>query len=188
MKLILKRSSILLLITLVAGLMLALVNALTADRIREVDEAARQQALAAAFPGAATMTAVEEDYAAMLEEQGITGVSVNAVYRVRGGTDGLLLDLTCHEAYAGDLRLAIGIDADGVSVGISILSMNETAGLGANCTKPSFLSGFVGLSDQREIEAADGITAATYTTNAVKKAAAAGMNLARALREGGAVQ
>ncbi len=177
MTMVLKRASVLLLITLVAGFLLSAVYDITADAIAAADAEAERRALRAACPGASDFTAGDYDFDAYLAARGVTGVTMNAVLRARdstGATVGYLADVTCHEGYGGDIRLILGVDPDGVTTGLSVVSMKETPGLGANCTKPGYTAQFAGLASPAALDALDGITAATYTTEAVEKAVDAG--------------
>ncbi len=78
------------------------------------------------------------------------------------------------KGYGGDVQVMIGVNLDLTIAGIEILSQSETAGLGANCENPEWLSQFVGKSgtlavskDGGEIDA---ITASTITSRAVTSA------------------
>ncbi len=78
------------------------------------------------------------------------------------------------KGYGGDVQIMIGIDLNLKITGIEILEQSETAGLGANCENPEWLSQFVGKSgtlavskDGGEIDA---ITASTITSRAVTSA------------------
>ncbi len=78
------------------------------------------------------------------------------------------------KGYGGDVQVMIGVDLNLSIAGIEILSQSETAGLGANCENPQWLSQFVGKSgtlavnkDGGEIDA---ITASTITSRAVTSA------------------
>lgn len=85
---------------------------------------------------------------------------------------------TSAKGYGGDIDLMVGIDASGTVKGVSILTINETAGLGMNAKNDSFLSQYNGKSsqlsvikngtaDDSEIQA---LTGATITSKAVTSA------------------
>ncbi len=71
----------------------------------------------------------------------------------------------------GDIELMVGIDASGTVTGVSIVDQSETSGLGANCTKESFRSQFVGASGTLAVSkdggSIDALTGATITSRAV---------------------
>ena len=73
--------------------------------------------------------------------------------------------------FGGTIDMVVGVDMTGAVTGVSIISMSETSGLGANASKDSFRSQFVGKSgtlavskDGGEIDA---LTGATITSRAV---------------------
>ena len=73
--------------------------------------------------------------------------------------------------FGGTIDMVVGVGTDGTVTGVSIISMSETSGLGANASKESFRSQFVGKSgvlavskDGGEIDA---LTGATITSRAV---------------------
>ena len=61
-----------------------------------------------------------------------------------GGADVGYVCITQANGYGGRLRVMTGVSADGEVTGVSILSQNETVGLGGSCVKPSFRSQFLG--------------------------------------------
>lgn len=78
------------------------------------------------------------------------------------------------KGYGGDVQIMIGVNLDLTIAGIEILSQSETAGLGANCENPEWLSQFVGKSGELAVSKdggeIDAITASTITSRAVTKA------------------
>ena len=82
------------------------------------------------------------------------------------------------KGYNGDITVSVGINTEGVITGIDIVSMNETAGLGANCTDEEFKNQFIGKSEAIVINkkpgesdaGIDAISGATVTTSAVTRA------------------
>ena len=81
---------------------------------------------------------------------------------------------TVSKGYGGDISLMVGVGVDGTVQGVSILSINETAGLGMNAENPEFLEQFLGKSgtigvqkngsSDTEIQA---LTGATITSEAM---------------------
>lgn len=76
------------------------------------------------------------------------------------------------KGYEDDITLSVGIDTEGAITGIDIVSMNETAGLGANCTDEGFKNQFKGKSEPIDVDAGDvdALTGATMTTKGVARA------------------
>lgn len=81
------------------------------------------------------------------------------------------------KGYGGAVSVMTGINNDGEIVAIEILSHDETPGLGANSTKPTFKDRFSGKSgmltvdkNSNEGQNVQAITAATITSKAVVSA------------------
>lgn len=74
-----------------------------------------------------------------------------------------------------DISLAIGIDMSGKITAVDVISMEETAGLGANCTNDEFKGQFAGKSGEFKVTKSgnaaeneiNAITGATITSEAV---------------------
>lgn len=78
--------------------------------------------------------------------------------------------------YGGAIRVAVGIDTEGVITGIKLVGHEETPGLGAKAEDPTFTDKFLGKSGQLKLVASgtspgeseiDSITAATITSQGV---------------------
>ncbi len=158
MKEFLKLAGTLCIITFAAAAMLCGVNAVTEDRIAEEALKKKTNAMQTLLPEADAFTEVNEDIS-----MGSSG-SETAGYCVS----------TASAGYGGDIEIMVGIDAEGIITGVEILDNSETAGLGANCTKPEFKAQFKGVEYPATVvkgSAADGqisaITGATITSNAV---------------------
>lgn len=173
-KLIIKTALSLFLICAVATGLLAFINSVTDPIIAKNNEAAADSARIEVLPGAESFS-----------EESANGTT----YYV--GTDGNeaigYVFTTKASGYGGEIEIMTGIDADGCITGISILSINETPGLGMNAKKDSFIEQYIGSSGpftviknavpaENEILA---ITSATITSNAVTSA----INSAKALFE-----
>ena len=81
---------------------------------------------------------------------------------------------TSAKGYGGDVEIMTGVNADGTVAGISILTINETPGLGMNAKKDAFKDQFKGKSGELAVNKDGGeivaITSATVTSRAVTKA------------------
>ncbi len=194
----LKEAGILFAITLIAGLVLGLVNELTKDRIRIQQEKAVQEACAAVFQAAASFEEMEDEPdEALAQELSATGVKVGSVYRALGSDGsqlGLVVESTSTEGYGGNIVLYLGVTNEGMLNDISILEISETPGLGMLAPEvlapqfheknvDSFAYTKTGASAENEIDA---IAGATITTRAVTNAVNGGLKAAQALTEGGA--
>lgn len=72
--------------------------------------------------------------------------------------------------YGGAIDMVVGIDTKGRVIGVKILSMNETPGLGMRASESGFLKQFMGKTSTSPLKAKkdiDAITGATITSQAV---------------------
>lgn len=192
-----KEAGILFAITLIAGLMLGVVYELTKEPIRIQQEKAIQEACQAVFPNIEGISEFrdigympEEALAAQLKSD---GVEIGTVYAAMSGDvfNGYVVESVSGEGYGGNIVLYVGVSADGVVRGVSILELSETAGLGmeapkvltpqfANRAVDSFVYTKTGASAENEVDA---ITSATITTRAVVDAVNGGVQVAHELLE-----
>ena len=154
-------------ICIVVTALLGLTNAVTAPKIEELavetQEAAKKEVLAdAASFGDAVQTQLSGTtytyYKGLAADGSVMGYVVETVSK----------------GYGGDISLMVGVGVDGTVQGVSILSINETAGLGMNAENPEFLEQFLGKSgtigvqkngsSDTEIQA---LTGATITSEAM---------------------
>jgi Na+-translocating ferredoxin:NAD+ oxidoreductase subunit G len=74
------------------------------------------------------------------------------------------------KGYGGSIDMIVGLDNNGSVVGVKIISMKETPGLGSRANERSFLKQFIGRSNKSSLKAKkdfDAITGATITSQAV---------------------
>lgn len=197
---IIKDTLILTLITLVAGGLLGMVYEVTKEPIAQQAEKEKQEAYKAVFEDADSFeVCVEADdagLAAYLTENGFEAQTVNEVMEAKdasGETIGYALNMTTSEGYGGDISFSMGVKLDGTLNGISILDINETAGLGMNATKDEFKGQFAGkqveafevtksgAASDNEINA---ISGATITSKAITGGVNAGLCAFEYVKEG----
>ena len=197
---ILKDTLILTVITLVAGGLLGLVYEITKEPIAQQEELAKQEAYQAVFEDADSfevcVEAEDAEIAAYLAENGFTAQTVNEIMEAKdasGETLGYAINMTTSEGYGGDISFSMGVQMDGTMNGISILSINETAGLGMNAQKDEFKNQYsnknveafevtkTGASGANQINA---ISGATITSNAVTGGVNAGLCAFNYVKEG----
>lgn len=178
-------------ITLVSGLLLGLVNDITAGPIASQQAKEKEEAYKAVFADAAsfeTVTSGEDtDLESYLDENGFKAQNIDEVMLAKddqGNELGYAFTVTTSEGYGGDIQFAMGVQDDGTLNGISILSISETAGLGMRATTDDFKNQFkdknvekftytkTGATSDDEIDALSG---ATITTNAMKNGVNAGL-------------
>ncbi len=167
---ILRLTLTLLVITGVMAVLLAGVNALTADRIDANKQEKTAKAVRVVLPNAENPTQLA-DYP---QTEGVTTVYEDATgYAVRVTVPG----------FGGDLDMMVGVGKDGTVTGVSIISHAETPGLGAlaaanNDKGAAFRNQFIGVSGEQAVVKDDGdieaLTSATITSRAVTN----GVNIA----------
>ena len=201
-KLMIRDSLILFAITLIAGLLLGGVYAITKNPIAKTQEDKKNEAYQAVFTDAAEFTEVTDaaDAQQILADAGYTKDridEVKAAMDADGNILGYVMTITSSEAYGGELQLAMGIRMDGTVNGISFLSLSETIGLGMEAKKPEFQEQFAGKQVEQFVYSKtgaaadneiDALSGATITTNAVTNAVNAGICYAGALGAGSAEQ
>ena len=146
---------------LAAALLLALVNALTADRIED-NTRAKINAARSEVIGDYVFEAADDEG----QWQYITGV-----YRAMDGDTcaGYVYELETR-GYGGVIYMCVGIGVDGGVTGVKVSAHSETKGLGAVDERP-FMARLTGLVAGEGIaQDVDGMTGATVSSNALKNA------------------
>ncbi len=200
MKGMIKDALILFAITLIAGLMLGVVNDITKEPIARQEQKAKTEACQNVFADAASFEEQEmEDATQALADAGLTGADIDELMAAKDASGALLgyvITVTDHEGYGGDIQFSMGVTTDGVLNGISLLSISETAGLGMRAGEvlvPQFENKDVdrftytktGSTADSEIDA---ISSATITTSAVVNGVNAGLVYFDEFLKGGSAQ
>ena len=104
-----------------------------------------------------------------------------------------MVTTVCSEGYGGDIKVMVGVNSDKTINKIKIMSLSETAGLGAKANTEEFMAQYSGLKSGIGIEKNNGgnpdnntisaISGATITSKAVTKAVNCAL---QAVEEGGA--
>jgi Predicted NADH:ubiquinone oxidoreductase, subunit RnfG len=153
---------VLFLICLVVTLLLAVTNRITRGQIEKMDRESESASRQLVLPEATSF----ED-------------SADRTYAVgKAGNDVVgYVFVTKSKSYGGDLSAMTGIGRDGKVAGVSILSSNDTPGLGLNAQKESFRGQYRQAAPENGFEvvksgtAKDGqieaVTGATITSKAV---------------------
>ena len=189
---IIKNTLILTAITVVSGLLLGFVYELTKEPIARQEELAKAAAYAEVFPEAESFRELEdlEGAAVYLAASEYGEVELNGIAEAldaSGGAAGHVIDVTTPEGYGGDIRLTVGIREDKTILGISFLSISETAGLGMNADTDEWKAQFRGIradeivytkSGKTAANEIDAVSSATVTTGAVTDAVNAALVLA----------
>ena len=173
-----KLALILLAITAIASLCLALTNYVTAPTIAETNEQANTEARQVVLPEAESFEAVEDIQSVVAVAAKGSESLVSEIYTGKKGDEVVGYTIkTTPSGYGGAVEILTGITKDGVISGITILSQNETPGLGAKSTEPAFQDQFKDKDATKELSVVKGgsaegnqiqaITGATITSTAV---------------------
>ncbi len=155
---------------LVAGA-LAGVNAITQDRIQENQLEKTRNAIALVLPGAQGMTRVFTGTDAVREVYAPAADSPVQGYAV----------LVAPAGFGGEIRMMVGIDAQGAVSGISIISHTETPGLGKVAADETdrgqaFRDSFLGKTGTVTVSDIDALSGATITSAAVAEGVTAALS------------
>ena len=148
----------LLVISAVTASMLAFVNELTKDRIKQNELAVMQEAIGRIFAESDKVEEIEGEY----------NSPIVAVYEVYKGEQ--LLGHCVQSAPVGfkdKIGLIIGIDNERKCVGVEVTSLSDTPGVGTKVKDKTFLESFVGY-DASNVGEVDTISGATISSAAVK--------------------
>lgn len=204
MKNIIKDALILFAITLVAGILLAVVNEVTAPKIEKAKEKQKQEACKKVFADADAYELVRENIKAdknsadslevwASKSSKISCSEIYEAYNSKGELLGYIYNMTTKEGYGSAIVFMVGVRLDGTINAVSILSSEETVGLGLEADRvlvPQFKGKKVeaftytklGSKNDSEIDA---ISSATITTNAFVNAVNGSLELHRAVIERG---
>ena len=174
---IIKNTVILTLITLIAGICLGAVYEITKEPIAQAQDAAKKEAWQQVFPDADVNDFELVDVDQKAADKAIKDMGVKATIDevCTVGEEGYVVTATDKEGYGGDIKITVGITADGTINGISILSISETAGLGMRATEPAFYEQYQGKQAEKFVVSKDGgdgepidaLSGATITSRAV---------------------
>lgn len=178
----------------VAAAGLAATYTVTEPRIAAQEKAAEDAALRSVLPNAADFKAA--DAALIADAQAAVGeTKVDAIYQAVDGSGapvgwGLKIG---SRGYGGYINMVIGLDSDGKADGVTILTMNETPGLGSRVKSESwFLEQYLQLKagyTEKDVKALDTISGATKSSRGVRNSViAAGVIYEHVLKEAGEVR
>ena len=181
-------------ITLVIGVLLAVVFQITMRPIQKAELDGKEVACKAVFPEPieyASEDVINEKVNKsqdLLKDQDLEGNYSSEALMAKdsvGARLGYVFIVSSTHGYGGNLSISMGITSEGILQGIEMVSMNETAGLGANCTTDSFKDQYKNLSTESALivtkdgkkadNEIDAISGATITSKAVTDAVNAGI-------------
>ena len=188
-----KPTLVLFVVGLVVTALLAWVYQITFPIIEARQAADLQVSLQQVLPAASSFDAARS--AEALAAEGIAvPASVRNVYPATAdGTAAGYAVAVSPKGYGGAISMLVGIGADGAVSGVTILTMNETPGLGTNAANPAFLgqfSGLVGEDAPAVVKTETGrkgdiqaLTGATVTSRAVTRGIDEALAMVKALKE-----
>ncbi len=166
-------------ITLIAGLALSAVFAITRTRIEKNDMAANQASYEEVCPDAASF-AYDDNLSGKIdeiggeiyaEEYGRSYVDDAVVgYASDGSIAGYVICVTNKEGFDGEISLSVGFTPEGILTGIAFTTLTETAGMGMRADEDEFKDQFKGISAQNLILDKTGSAAAENEINSVSGA------------------
>lgn len=152
---------------------LSLTYAATAERIAEQERIARDRSLEAALPGSASFEEIDDedvvDEGAELTEDVL--VAAYCAYDEGGEHIGWGVHVA-PRGYGGAIQMVVGLERDGKVAGVSIISMQETPGLGTRIGEESFLAQFTSWTSatiEEDAKGLDAVSGATKSSNGVRK-------------------
>ena len=190
---IVKDAAILFIITLIAGVALGAVHAITLEPIEQATIASTNKTYSEVYPDASEFENTDELTAAVekanteVESWGLGNkegkLSINDAMVAKdasGNAIGYMIIATSGEGYGGDIKMTVGVSNEGKLTGIGFLTINETVGLGLKAKNPEFKEQFVGKDATGSIESVktgnandqqfNAISGATFTSGAVSLA------------------
>ena len=162
---------------IVSGL-LAYVNSITAPVISANDQKTFEASMSEVLPNGGSFT--EEKLSFTPDE---SGVELSSIYKAENG--GYVATAVCHEGYGGDITVMVGIKDDMTVNKIKIMSLSETAGLGAKSDTPEFMNQYDGLKNGISVVKNNGGSAADNTISAISGATITSKAVLQAAENGG---
>lgn len=150
--------TLLVITALVAG-MLAAVNIITKDKIAENQLTEQNAAIGSIYgEGDISTDEITGDFSANVGK--VLGVTLN------GESVGYCIEVNT-VGYGGNIKMMVGINADGTVRGIGIVEIAETAGLGSRTNDSSYLSQYIGKSEIMDVSDIDVISGSTVSSKAI---------------------
>lgn len=155
----------LLIITVIAGVILGVVNAVTTEPIAQQALKEATEARQSVFPEAVDFVELDVQ---IPEEYSI----IQSVYEALDA-DGNSIGITAAvitKGYNSGLNLTVGVGADGVIKGVMVGSNSETAGLGAKASQPEFQSQFTDKPYDQPLTVVKSSPSSDYDIQAISSA------------------
>ncbi len=144
--------------------LLAAANALTADKIAAAEAEAIQESLQQ-LPDAGAFTEITDFIQVDSEDAAPEALYIDENSQAA-------VQITADGYNKGGLQVIVGVDKEGTVTGVAFVTVTETPGLGTKVqTQPELLlNQLIGCQQPDEVQAVDGISGATYSSNGLKAA------------------
>ena len=166
---ILKPFIVLVCICLIAAALLGYTHGVTNPIILKMQEKAAQEARAAVLPGATSFTKVDCDTEAL---------GIVEAYKEDNGLGYVMV--AQNKGYGGEVVATVGLDQYGNIVGILADVSSETQGVGTKVGIQAYLDNYIGNAHPAQV---DGISGATYSSNAMRESIVAIVNAFDTVKE-----
>ncbi len=147
-------------ISIVIALLLAVVNAVTADKIVQNALEEKITAIEGIFSDCDSFTSASGD----LYENTVN--DAGTVLNAGGEVIGYFAEVS-PVGFKGEIKLVVGADTDGEIIKVSLLSASETPGVGTKATDQANLDKYIG-HESENVDEIDTITGATISSRAVR--------------------
>lgn len=170
-----KLGLILLIISAIAGGLLALTNSVTYERIAMAEELANEQAKQKLLSEAEKIVTLDDSKLKEVAGSDSNILEISEGYDSSSNLVGYVFKATT-SGFGGEIQFMLGVSTEGKITGIEVLNHGESPGLGANIEKSYFKDSFVGKSAKGNLTSAkeptgeneiQALTSATVTTNAM---------------------
>lgn len=154
---VLRIGGILMAICASVALVLSFVNMVTRDKIAQNNEAEKRNAIVALFEEGIEYTELEG-----------APETVNGVYKVTLGEETLGYCISVSPSgFGGNIDMMVALDGTSTVLGVKIVSLSETPGLGSRVAEEAFLSAFEGKGSGITLGDIDAISGSTISSRAV---------------------
>jgi len=166
-------------VCIVAALGLGFTYGVTRERISKQEKEKEAEACMEALPQVKTPRELKESKDLLNKAKKVISDSKVEIEKVFTSKKGIVFVLRSR-GYGGMISLAIGISLIGEITGVSVISHNETPGLGANLENPKFRKQFIGKDKRSKLQLGKDIqalTGATFTSNGVVRGVKAALKI-----------
>lgn len=135
-------AGVLLIVCAIAAALLGYTNQITYDKIQDQMLKASDEARKEVLPDAQTFEKLDDNAFATISSNSKYNF-IKGIFVAKNGSDivGYAINVA-PKGYGGPVNVTVGITAEGIISGIKVGDNTETAGLGANASKPNFQEQF----------------------------------------------